>query len=1365
MRRDAFRLVRHTVVLTVALGFVSCTNDDSPMQPSLRASYVTPTGLVTANPPQIFIGAGDISSCSNTGDEQTAQILDANPVGTVFNIGDDAYNNGTTAEFACYHSTWGRHKARTKPSPGNHEYNTSGASGYYQYFGAAAGDPSKGYYSFNLGAWHILSLNSNISMSSGSAQDTWLKADLAANPNVCTLAYFHHPLYSSYGGSGSGGATYSGVRQLVNDLYAARADLVLGGHRHFYERLAPMKPDGTADPVNGLREIIVGSGGIGGGTLTNIHPLSEVRNGNTFGVIKLYLYDDSYAWKFLPVAGKTFTDSGSAACHASSGGGSGVSAGSSTVGVAPSSFTAGSGSSTITATVKDGSGNAMSGINVVFGATGTGNTFTPPNATTNSSGVATSSFTSTGAGAKTVSATAGGVTITQQPTVTVNPGPVSAAVSTVAAAPGSFTAGSGSSTITVTAKDANGNAISGASVAFAATGGGNTLTPPSGTTNASGVATSTLTSTVAELKTVSATINGTAITQTASVNVTTSGGGGNGTIAHSQLTAGSNPTNQSVYTTSSISPAANALITVAVRSRRSSGPVTPQVLGGGMTTWTQVSSVDFGTVGTPLARLVVFRAMSAAPGTGPLTITFPSGVSNAEWIVSQWTGVNTDGTNGSGAIGQLGSARADGVTTLSVPLAAFGSANNVGFGLVGAAVNAGVNPGAGFAEIAEMSSGETTVLEAEWATNGNLISASWPSANAALLGLEVVAGGGGTPTVSASQSLVTASGPIAAGSGTSNVTVTVKDGSGNPMAGVAVTLSATGTGNSITQPTDPTDAFGVATGTLTSTGAGAKTVTAVAGGVTLNQQPVVNVFAGPPDAAQSTVSANPTSIEQITGTSTITVTVKDQFGNPVNGSSVVLGASGTGNSFGQPSPTNASGVTTGTLSSSDLQTETVTATAGGVPLNQQPSITITPPVPTPSASLSTVVANTPSLTAGGSSTVTVTVRDASNNPMSGVTVTLSATGNGNTITQPVGSTDGSGVATGTLASTGAGSKTVTAVAGSVTLNQQPVVTVTAGPADAGQSTLAVSPASIPVTTGTSNITVTVKDAFGNPVTGSNVVLSALPTTGNTLLGGGLTDGLGVATGTLSSTVAETKTVSATAGGTPITQTQAVTVTPPSSGITHTLLTAGNDVPNQAVYTTASIAPAANALVTIAVVGHRSSAASASPTVTGGGMSAWVEVATITFSTVGTPLKRMSIFRAMSASPGSGPITITFPAAESNASWIVSQWTGVNTSGTNGSGAIGQVLNTVRADGVTSISATLAALGSPNNVAYGVVGTSGTAIGINPGAGFTEISEQKPNESPNGILEALFGANQTVPSASWTGAFSAAILAIEIKAGP
>ncbi len=423
MHRDTVRWVRQSVVLTLALAFASCTNDNSPMQPTLTASYVTPTGLVSPNPPQIFIGAGDISSCSNTGDEATAKLLDANLEGTVFNIGDDAYDNGTTAEFACYNSTWGRHKARTRPGTGNHEYNSSGAAGYYQYFGAAAHPSSvadsAGFYSFDLGAWHIISLNSSVARSVNSKQDKFLAADLAAHPNQCTLAYFHHPLYSS--GSSGGGQSISSMRPYWDRLYAAHADLVLNGHRHFYERMAPMKPDGSADPTNGIRTLIVGSGGIGGGNVSGAFPTSQVRNGDTFGVIKLYLYDDSYAWKFIPVAGKTFTDSGSTACHSSGGGGGGgVSSSNSSLSANPGSFTQGSGSSTITATVRDGNNNAMSGVNVVFSSTGSGNTFTPPSATTNGSGVATSTFTSSVAEAKTVSATGDGTPINQTAPVTVN---------------------------------------------------------------------------------------------------------------------------------------------------------------------------------------------------------------------------------------------------------------------------------------------------------------------------------------------------------------------------------------------------------------------------------------------------------------------------------------------------------------------------------------------------------------------------------------------------------------------------------------------------------------------------------------------------------------------------------------------------------------------------------------------------------------------------------------------------------------------------------------------------------------------------------------------------------------------------------
>src|SRR6266542_4431824 len=496
--------------LAALLLLATCTEAHGPRFPT--KTWITPTGQVTASPPELLVGAGDIGSCVTTGDDATALLLDNIP-GTVFTAGDDAYESGTDAEFAnCYEPNWGRHKARTRPSPGNHEYNTVDAAGYFNYFGAAAGELGKGYYSYDLGDWHVIVLNSsggfagtNISMDKGSAQELWLAADLAAHPKLCTLAYFHYPLYSSTGGTGTGGVTISEVRPLWDDLYAAGVDLIVNGHRHLYERQAPQRPDRTADPAYGIRLIIAGTGGNGHTGSDNVSPNSEVRNSDTYGVVKLWLYPDSYAWKFVPIAGQTFTDSGSTACHGAPGSGPVVSPSLSAVAAAPTSLTA-------------GSGNPISGATVVLAATGSGNTLTQASGPTNASGVAAGTLSSTVAEAKTVSATANGTAITQTATVTVTSGSVSASQSTVAASPTSIAVG-GTATITVTAKDANGNPISGATVVLAATGSGNTLTQPGGTTNASGVATGTLSSTVAGTKTVSATANGTAIPQTASVTV------------------------------------------------------------------------------------------------------------------------------------------------------------------------------------------------------------------------------------------------------------------------------------------------------------------------------------------------------------------------------------------------------------------------------------------------------------------------------------------------------------------------------------------------------------------------------------------------------------------------------------------------------------------------------------------------------------------------------------------------------------------------------------------------------------------------------------------------------------------------------
>lgn len=283
----------------------------------LALTQTAAVSVTSAGSSVTFVGAGDIADCGSDNDAATAAVINAmSGSPPVFVLGDNVYPNGKASEYTnCYNPTWGAFKSRTHPSAGNHDYNTSNASGYFGYFGASAGTPGQGYYSFDLGSWHVIVLNSNIDADANSAQDTWLRADLAAHQNLCTLAYWHHPLYSSIGGSGSGGAVISSARRFWDDLYAAGADLVLNGHRHVYEVIAPMKPDGTADPVNGIRTIVAGMGGESGGDLTNIFPLSETREGHTYGVLKLTLSASSYTWQFVPVAGSTYTDTGSGNCH------------------------------------------------------------------------------------------------------------------------------------------------------------------------------------------------------------------------------------------------------------------------------------------------------------------------------------------------------------------------------------------------------------------------------------------------------------------------------------------------------------------------------------------------------------------------------------------------------------------------------------------------------------------------------------------------------------------------------------------------------------------------------------------------------------------------------------------------------------------------------------------------------------------------------------------------------------------------------------------------------------------------------------------------------------------------------------------
>ena len=277
----------------------------------------TPTTTPTATPDIVvtLVAAGDIATCSSDFDEATAHLVDGIP-GLVAPLGDLAYEFGSTEDFAnCYGPTWGRHKDRTRPALGNHEYLTPGAAGYFDYFGPAAGDPSQGYYSYDYGAWHVVVLNSNCEQlggcQAGSSQEQWLRADLAASHAFCTLAYWHHPRFSS-----SDHGNDPAVAPLWQALYDDGAEVVLVGHDHDYERFAPQTADGIADPARGIREFVVGTGGRSHYPIVRtLEPNSEARNDDTYGVLRLTLRSGSYEWQFIPQEGYPFTDSGSAPCH------------------------------------------------------------------------------------------------------------------------------------------------------------------------------------------------------------------------------------------------------------------------------------------------------------------------------------------------------------------------------------------------------------------------------------------------------------------------------------------------------------------------------------------------------------------------------------------------------------------------------------------------------------------------------------------------------------------------------------------------------------------------------------------------------------------------------------------------------------------------------------------------------------------------------------------------------------------------------------------------------------------------------------------------------------------------------------------
>jgi hypothetical protein len=301
---------------TTAEPATTTTTDVAAPQPTVDPRIVA-VGDIACDPaaPDFSGGNGTTTACQQ---KATSDLVVGGGYAAVLPLGDLQYSGGAYDAFVgSYDLSWGRLKSITHPAPGNHEYGTHGAAGYYRYFGTAAGDPQTGYYSYDIGTWHLVALNSNcsdVSCAKGSAQETWLRADLAAHPAKCTLVYWHHPLYSS----GEHGDILA-MADLYQAAYDGGADLALAGHDHDYERFAPQNAVGQIDATRGIREFVVGTGGKNhygiAAPHAAAHPNSQVRNDSTFGVLELTLHANSYDWKFVPIAGEAFTDSGTQRCH------------------------------------------------------------------------------------------------------------------------------------------------------------------------------------------------------------------------------------------------------------------------------------------------------------------------------------------------------------------------------------------------------------------------------------------------------------------------------------------------------------------------------------------------------------------------------------------------------------------------------------------------------------------------------------------------------------------------------------------------------------------------------------------------------------------------------------------------------------------------------------------------------------------------------------------------------------------------------------------------------------------------------------------------------------------------------------------
>lgn len=312
------RVVSFAVTTRARLGTLLLASRESRFSPRLEIE--TQAGSGSADIQGTVIAAGNIAGCRTNGDEATAALVAGMPGGRVATLGNHAYPAGTPAEFAnCYRPSWGRFVERTSPALGMREYDTPGAAGYVGFFGGVlasygptAADPTRGYYSYELGSWHVVVLNTKCRLAGctpGSPQFEWLRADLAAHPTSCTLAYGHRARFSSRDPEN---VFLDPIWRL---LYENGVEVALAGHGREYERFAPQSASGAPDPARGIRQFVVGTGGIGARSTGMPIGNSDIRSGDTLGVLELRLRTTGYEWRFVPVAGKSFSDTGSASCH------------------------------------------------------------------------------------------------------------------------------------------------------------------------------------------------------------------------------------------------------------------------------------------------------------------------------------------------------------------------------------------------------------------------------------------------------------------------------------------------------------------------------------------------------------------------------------------------------------------------------------------------------------------------------------------------------------------------------------------------------------------------------------------------------------------------------------------------------------------------------------------------------------------------------------------------------------------------------------------------------------------------------------------------------------------------------------------